>query len=63
MDDNALDFEVAKSAGEYFRLNDEQMDTIIHKVLEVIGQWQTLAAEIGISCSEQVLITGAFMDG
>jgi serine/threonine-protein kinase HipA len=39
VDDNALDLEVAKSVDEYFWLNDEQMDTFIHKVLEVVGQW------------------------
>ncbi len=63
MDDNALDLELAKSVGEYFRLNDEQMDTIINKVLEVVVQWQTLATEIGISRGEQVVMAGAFMDG
>ena len=28
-DNNALDFELAKSVGEYFRLNEKQMETII----------------------------------
>jgi serine/threonine-protein kinase HipA len=62
MDDNALDFELAKRVGEYFRLNNEQMATIINEVLEVVGQWRTFATEIGISRGEQELMAGAFMD-
>ncbi|WP_341868410.1 hypothetical protein [Flavobacterium xinjiangense] len=30
-DNNALDFELAKNVGEYFRLNEKQMVTIIKK--------------------------------
>lgn len=63
MDNNALDLELAKSVGEYFRLDNNQMDTIINEVLEVVDQWQTLAAEIGISRGEQELMGGAFING
>ena len=59
-DNNALDFELAKSVGEYFRLNENQMKTIIKKVLEVTTNWKTIAKEIGISRSEQDLMTKAF---
>ena len=59
-DNNALDFELAKSVGEYFRLNENQMKTIIKEVLEVTTNWKTIAKEIGISRSEQDLMTKAF---
>ena len=59
-DNNALDFELAKSVGEYFRLNENQMKTIIKKVLEVTTNWKTIAKKIGISRSEQDLMTKAF---
>ncbi len=59
-DNNALDFELAKSVGEYFRLNKNQMKTIIKEVLEVTTNWKTIAKEIGISRSEQDLMTKAF---
>jgi serine/threonine-protein kinase HipA len=59
-DNNALDFELAKSVGEYFRLNEKQMKTIIKEVLEVTTNWKTIAKEIGISRSEQDLMTKAF---
>jgi len=63
MDNNALDLELAKSVGEYFRLNEKQMNLIIEEVLDVVGQWKKFANEIGISRAEQELMAAAFMDG
>ena len=59
-DNNALDFDLAKSVGEYFRLNKNQMEVIIQEVLEVTTKWKTMANEIGISRSEQELMEKAF---
>ncbi|MBA0885137.1 type II toxin-antitoxin system HipA family toxin [Flavobacterium undicola] len=59
-DNNALDFELAKSVGEYFRLNNNQMEVIIQEVLKVTSNWKTIAKEIGISRSEQELMNKAF---
>ena len=59
-DNNALDFDLAKSVGEYFRLNKNQMEVIIQEVLEVTTKWKTIANEIGISRSEQELMEKAF---
>lgn len=59
-DNNALDFDLAKSVGEYFRLNNSQMEVIIQEVLEVISKWKTFANEIGIPRSEQELMEKAF---
>ncbi|MGB3152257.1 MAG: HipA domain-containing protein [Maribacter sp.] len=63
MENNALDLELAKSVGEYFRLDDKQMDTIIEEVLESVGQWKMMANEIGIPRTEQELMSAAFIDG
>ena len=63
MDNNALDLELAKSVGEYFRLDTEQMDLIIEEVLHSVAQWKKIADEIGISRLEQELMTAAFIDG
>ncbi len=63
MENNTLDLELAKSVGEYFRLDIEQMETIIEQVLESVEQWKKIANEIGISRSEQELMAGAFIDG
>ncbi|WP_333696004.1 type II toxin-antitoxin system HipA family toxin [Flavobacterium sp.] len=59
-DNNELDFDLAKSVGKYFRLNNNQMEVIIQEVLEVTNKWKTMANEIGISRSEQELMEKAF---
>jgi serine/threonine-protein kinase HipA len=58
--DNALDFQLAKSVGKYFQLNDEQMDTIIREILAVTQGWRKLANKIGVSRGEQDLMEKAF---
>ncbi|HCO84711.1 MAG TPA: toxin HipA [Arenibacter sp.] len=63
MDNNALDLEQAKSVGEYFRLDDKKMDTIIEEVMASVSQWKKIANEIGIPRAEQELMAAAFMDG
>ncbi|TDQ77938.1 type II toxin-antitoxin system HipA family toxin [Sphingobacterium yanglingense] len=60
MHNNALDFELAKSVGEYFRLNDCQMESIIGEVLTAVKDWESIAKEIGISRAEQELMRSAF---
>ncbi|TXD84494.1 type II toxin-antitoxin system HipA family toxin [Subsaximicrobium wynnwilliamsii] len=60
MDDNALDFELAKSVGKYFRLSEKEMQTILDDVLSVVKNWKIMAKEIGIKNSEMQLMAGAF---
>lgn len=60
MDDNALDIELAKSVGMYFRLNNKEMDTIIIEVLDAVKHWKNIAKVIGIPRSERELMEGAF---
>lgn len=60
MHNNALDFDLAKSVGEYFRLNDSQMDSIIAEVLTAVKDWESIAKEIGVSRAEQELMRSAF---
>ncbi|MCG8310756.1 MAG: type II toxin-antitoxin system HipA family toxin [Cytophagales bacterium] len=57
---NALDFDLAKSVGEYFQLKDAQMDEIITEVKAVVSNWKKLAQEIGISRAEQEIMAQAF---
>lgn len=60
-EDNSLDFELAKSVGEYFYFfNEIEMDNIIQNTLEIVSSWRDLASEIGISRSEQELMSSAF---
>lgn len=60
MDNNALDFELAKSVGEYFRLNISEMNLIIGEVKKSVAQWNSIAKAIGISRAEQELMSLAF---
>lgn len=60
IDNNGLDFELAKSVGEFFRLDPKQMDKIIKEVMKSVSQWQTIASKIGISRAEQELMKRAF---
>jgi serine/threonine-protein kinase HipA len=57
---NALDFDLARSVGQYFQLTDLQMDVIINEVRDSVSQWKTIAQEIGISRQEQLLMEAAF---
>ena len=59
-DSNLLDFELAKSVGEYFQLDDEQMETIIGEVITSVSNWKILAKRIGISRSEVEMMEAAF---
>ena len=59
-DNNELDFDLAKSVGEYFRLNNNQMEEIIQEVIKATSKWKTMANEIGISRSEQEVMEKAF---
>lgn len=63
MENNSLDLELAKSVGEYFRLDDKQMDSIIKEVLNSVAQWKRIANKIGISRAEQELMAAAFGNG
>jgi len=60
LEDNSLDFQLAKSVGSYFQLNNQEMDVIIYSVKEVVKNWKTIANRIGIPRKEQVLMEGAF---
>ena len=60
MDDNALNFDLAKSVGEYFRLNDAEMETILNQVITAVKDWKNVAKKIGIKNAEIELMSGAF---
>lgn len=60
MDNNALDYDLAFSVGDFFRLTDEQMSAILFDVIGAVTDWEELANEIGISKSEQQLMGKAF---
>lgn len=52
MDNNALDFELTKSVGEYFQLSLKEMDSIIHEVKSAVREWRRVVQTINISREE-----------
>ncbi len=60
MDDNELNFELAKSVGKFFRLNESEMDIIINEVLTAVRDWKSVAKLIGIPQKEQIFMERAF---
>jgi len=59
-DNNALDFDLAKSVGEYFQLQEKQMDDIFKEIKGAVKNWKTEATKIGISKAEISLMSSAF---
>jgi serine/threonine-protein kinase HipA len=60
MDNNTLDFDLAKSVGEYFMLNTKQMEEILTQMISVVAKWRIHANAIGISKKEQEMMQPAF---
>ena len=60
MDNNALSYDLAKSVGIYFRLNESQMNTILEEVLTAVASWKEIAIKIGIPNKEIQLMQKAF---
>lgn len=57
---NALEFDLAMSIGDYFQLSRKEMQKILDEVLSVVSNWKTIAKNIGISRAEQELMEVAF---
>ena len=56
----ALDFELALNIIEYFRLSNEEAESIISRVRKAIGSWEKTAKQIGIARVEIDLMRSAF---
>jgi serine/threonine-protein kinase HipA len=59
--DNALSFQLAKSVGVYFQLNNQQMNGIIKEVMTPQKHWKKVADDIGIPRAEQEIMSKAFL--
>lgn len=56
----ALDFELALNIIEYFRLSNEEAESIISRVRKAIGRWEMTAKQIGIARAEIEMMRSAF---
>ena len=57
---NDLNFELAKSVGVYFQLDNYQMNIILEEVKRAVSNWKSIAQKIGIARSEVQLMESAF---
>jgi serine/threonine-protein kinase HipA len=55
-----LDFELALSVIEYFRLSNEEAESILSRVRKAICNWEKLAKQIGIPRAEIEMMRSAF---
>jgi serine/threonine-protein kinase HipA len=55
-----LDFDLALSVAEYFRLTPNEAQSILSKVLETVKKWEKTAKQVGISRSEIEVMQPAF---
>lgn len=60
-EDNALDFELIRSVGDYFQLTPAEMEGILARIKRSTQRWPTIAKDIGIPRIEQELMEGAFL--
>lgn len=61
--DNSLNYELAFSVTDFFRLNQEEAEEIFVKVIAAVGQWREVARQLGISRAEQEIMSSAFNVG
>jgi len=60
MDSNTLDFDLARSVGEFFMLDLASMDKIITEIKFIVSDWRKYANSIGIPKTEQERMSPAF---
>ncbi len=58
--DNSLSFDLARSVAPFFRVHEHEQASMIQQVNDAVGEWRSIAQEIGISRTEQELMMPAF---
>jgi serine/threonine-protein kinase HipA len=59
-DDNSLNYDLAMEVIDFFQLKENEAVKIKDEVLASVRQWESVARSIGISRSEQQLMSPAF---
>jgi serine/threonine-protein kinase HipA len=59
-DDNSLDLNLAREVAEYFRIDAKKSDQTILHITSVVKGWRSIANYLGISKSEQEIMSSAF---
>ncbi|MDP8185356.1 type II toxin-antitoxin system HipA family toxin [Phocoenobacter skyensis] len=58
--DNRLDYQLAFDVADFFQLSKTQAEEIYDEVMIIVGEWKSIATEIGISRQEQEQMKFAF---
>lgn len=58
--DNALDLDLVRKVGPYFRLEEKETNAIISTIQQNVAQWEQLAMDLGIPRNEIELMKNAF---
>lgn len=58
--DNALEFDLALSVADYFRVKQSKAKSIIQEITLITDQWNKIASDAGLSKSEQERMRDAF---
>src|SRR3954467_4176685 len=58
--DNALDFDLAISVAEYFRVSKAKAKKTIMQIKKTVSEWRNVAQDVGISKAEQDRMRTAF---
>lgn len=57
---NALDYELAFSVAEYFRIDKATANKIYDEVMQSVRTWQQVASKLGLSRESQLLKASCF---
>ena len=58
--DNSLNLELALEVAKYFRVDDDEAQTIMTQVMKAVSHWRAIASDGGISRGEQEAMAPAF---
>ena len=58
--DNSLDFDLARSVGKYFRIDQKKMEVILGQIKAATEKWLQLAKQLRLPVSDQDIMTQAF---
>ena len=58
--DNSLDFDLARSVGKYFRIDQKKMEVILGQIKAVTEKWLQVAKQLRLPVSDQDIMAQAF---
>ena len=60
LDDNSLDFDVAREVAPFFRLKPQEAEAILDKIVAIVSNWRNYARRSGLDDGEMEMMASAF---